>query len=82
MWQRKHQGEGTFQADEEAGSEWDKDKEVQKIITVGGMEGSSLWLKSGVHGSGESRRSRTDCEMTCVVNVGSYLQLFLVSAEK
>lgn len=42
-------------------------------FTVGEMEGSSLWLKSGARGGGESRGSKPDYEMICVVKGGRSL---------
>lgn len=68
MWKRKQ----AFEGGKEGGAK--TDKELQEILTVGEMEESSLWLKSGARGDGghQSRRLRPDSKMICV-KVGRYL---------
>lgn len=60
---------------------WDKDKGLQMILPC--WRGRKLPVAEiSAHGGGEGERSGSDCEITCVVKVGSYLQLFLTLPEK
>ena len=58
---------------------WDKDKGLQMILlcwTNGGkFSGAEISVHGGWGVEGGGDRSGLDCEIICVVKVGSYLQL-------